>query len=563
MGVMRRIVTPPSPVEQASATLGGMNDLVTDPSHGGVPEASHGVVPAVPRGASGVLSRDGVRAPAGEPGAVPARDASGTAARDVPDAPARGDAGAVPDAASGEAVHAALRAARRAGAAWAARGLPGRLAVLCRVRRLLARDAAALAATLARPPADTLVAEVLPLAESARWLVRHAPRVLATRPAGPGRPLWLAGVRSEVRREPLGAVLVLSPSNYPLFLPGAQALQALAAGNAVCVKPAPGCAEPMRRFAALLAEAGLPPGVLHLLDEGVATGEAASRAGFDRILLTGSAETGSRVLAAAAEHLTPATMELSGADPVFVLPGADLDSVARNLAYGLRLNGGATCIAPRRVFVPRGLAPALEAALLPLLPAIPPAATPPAVAARLARLASEAVAQGARLCTQDGAPGRPLVLAEARSEMALLRQDVFAPWLALVPVADAEAALEAAAACPYALGASVFGPEADAVALAGRVRAGSVCVNDLIVPTADPRLPFGGRGRSGFGVTRGPEGLLELTVPKTVSVRRGRFRPHLDPARPGDAGRFAALIALLHGGWRERAAALRGVAGRG
>ena len=151
----------------------------------------------------------------------------------------------------------------------------------------------------------------------------------------------------------------------------------------------------LRQVDALLAEAGLPPGVLQLLDEGA--GEAASRAGFDRIVLTGSAETGARVLAAAAEHLTPATMELSGADPVFVLPGADVDLVARSLAYGLRLNGGATCIAPRRVFVPHGTAAALEAALLPLLPAIPSAATPPAVAARLERLAAEAVAQGAVL----------------------------------------------------------------------------------------------------------------------------------------------------------------------
>ena len=100
------------------------------------------------------------------------------------------------------------------------------------------------------------------------------------------------------------------------------------------------------------------------------------------------------------------------------------------------------------------------------------------------------------------------------------------------------------------------------MALAARVRAGSVCVNDLIVPTADPRLPFGGRGRSGFGATRGAEGLLEMTVAKTVSIRRGRFRPHLDAPKPGDAARFAHMTALLHGAWPDRWAALRGLAGR-
>ena len=457
---------------------------------------------------------------------------------------------------SARQVAAALARAREAGRDWAARPLSARLAVIARLRRLVARDAAALAATVARNPADTLVAEVLPLAEAARFLVRHAAAILAPVRLRGRAPLWLWGVRAELRREPCGAVLVLAPGNYPLFLPGVHALQALAAGNAVCVKPAPGCAAPVQALAALLREAGLPDGVLHLLDP--AAGEAASHAGFDRIVLTGSAETGSRVLAAAAGTLTPCTMELSGSDAVFVLPGADLDLVARCLAYGLRLNGGATCIAPRRVFVPRDLAVALEDKLLALLPGVPSAAVPEAVASRLAGLVRQAVADGARLAA--GGDGRPAVVADALPGMALLQHDVFAPWLALVPVADPAAALRVAAECPYALGASVFGPSGAATALTGRVRAGSVCVNDLIVPTADPRLPFGGRGRSGFGTTRGELGLLEMTVPKAVSIRRGRFRPHLDAAKPGDAVVFAHMTALLHGGWTDRWRALRGLA---
>ena len=367
------------------------------------------------------------------------------------------------------------------------------------------------------------------------------------------------GVRAELRREPCGAVLVLAPGNYPLFLPGAQALQALAAGNAVCIKPAPGCMAPMQALAALLREAGLPDGTLRLLEP--LTGEDAVRAGFDRIVLTGSAETGARVLAAAADTLTPATMELSGSDAVFILPGADLDLVARCLAYGLRLNGGATCIAPRRVFVPAAVAALLQAKLLALLPGIPDAIVPGGIATRLVALLAEATADGAEIVTSG--VGRPTVVADARPSMALLQRDVFAPWLALVPVADTAAALAAAEACPFALGASIFGPPAAARALAGQVRAGSVCVNDLIVPTADPRLPFGGRGRSGFGSTRGELGLLEMTVPKAVSIRRGRFRPHLNPAGPNDAALFAHMTALLHGPWRDRWAALRGLAAAG
>jgi len=445
-------------------------------------------------------------------------------------------------------IGATVEGVREAGRHWAAQGLAARLKVIAAVRRMIAREAAGLAATIPRPAADTLAAEVLPLAAAALFLLRAAPGLLRQRRLRRGRPLWLMGVRQEVRREPRGAVLILGPGNYPLFLPGVQALQALAAGNGVCVKPAPGASAPMLALAKLLERAGLPDGVFRVLDE--EAGPAAARAGFDFVILTGGAETGLRVMRAAAETLTPTAMELSGVDGVFVLPGADLALVAACLAYGLRLNGGATCIAPRRVFVPEGMAADLLALLLPRLP--PPALTPAPIAARLAVLLQEAEAQGARVAARN-----PAVLAGARPEMRLLQEDVFAPWLALVPVADTEAALTAADACPFALGASVFGPADAARKVAIRVRAGSVCINDLIVPTADPRLPFGGRGRSGFGVTRGAEGLLDMTVPKAISTRTGHFRPHLDGTLGVDSGKLLAMVRLLHGRWGDRWAALR------
>jgi acyl-CoA reductase-like NAD-dependent aldehyde dehydrogenase len=348
----------------------------------------------------------------------------------------------------------------------------------------------------------------------------------------------------------------LAPSNYPLFLPGAQLLQALAAGNAVCAKPASGCAAPLQALAGILKEAGLPAGVLQVLDDSAETGAAATSAAFDRIVLTGSAETGRSVLAAAAPRLTPATMELSGNDAVFVLPGADIEAVAAALVYGMRLNSGATCIAPRRVFLIPAAAERLAPALLARVGSLRLSPPPPVVAARLDRLVAEAVTQGAHVLHGSAETGA-LILADARPDMRLLREDVFAPWLALVPVADMAEALAAQALCPYALGASIFGPEPEARAMATRLAVGSVCINDIIVPTADPRLSFGGRGLSGFGVTRGAAGLLEMTVIKTVSLRRGRFMPHLAETRTDDARRYAGLIALLYGGPAQTLRALR------
>jgi delta 1-pyrroline-5-carboxylate dehydrogenase len=107
--------------------------------------------------------------------------------------------------------------------------------------------------------------------------------------------------------------------------------------------------------------------------------------------------------------------------------------------------------------------------------------------------------------------------------------------------------------CPYALGASVFGPEEPARRLAVRIRAGAVTINDLIVPTADPRLPFGGRGQSGYGVTRGAAGLLELTCVKTISLRRGHLRLHYQPTTAVDRTVFRQYLRAAHGrGWVGR-----------
>jgi acyl-CoA reductase-like NAD-dependent aldehyde dehydrogenase len=465
--------------------------------------------------------------------------------------------------------------ARAAQESWAETPIRRRLGVITRLRRLIARNATELSQSVGERPGraegETLALEVLPLADACHFLEREAEALLTPKRLGSkGRPLWLSGAAAEIRREPLGLILIVAPSNYPLFLPGVQIVQALVAGNAVLIKPAPGCVEPMRVMGELLEEAGLPAGLCGLLDETVEAGREAIAAGVDKLVLTGSAETGSRVLADLAPYLTPAVMELSGNDAVFVLPGADLDLTAKALAYGLRLNGGATCIAPRRVFADRGSALDLERRLAPLARAIPPVAVPERVRLQAAHLLHEAEFAGCRLIGPRFRPDEPrmapVIVADAVPELGLLREDIFAPILSMVPVTGEADALNAAAQCPYALGASIFGPESLARPLAARIRAGSVIINDLIVPTADPRLPFGGQGLSGFGVTRGAEGLLEMTAVKTVTVRSGRFRPHYDPVTPADTAMMLDYIAAAHGEgkrWPTMNRLVWGLMGRG
>jgi acyl-CoA reductase-like NAD-dependent aldehyde dehydrogenase len=451
---------------------------------------------------------------------------------------------------------AAVMAARHAQAAWAAQPLSQRLAVMRRLRHSIARQAETVARSVTAvtgwDTAETLAAEVLPLADACRFLERQAPHLLAPRRwLWRGRPWWLQRVTVEIRREPMGVVLLIAPSNYPLLLPGVQTLQALVAGNAVLLKPGQGGWPVACALAAHLEAAGLERGLLHVLPETPVAAHAAMAAGIDKVILTGSATTGAAVLNKLASHLTPAVMELSGCDAAFVRADADVDLVAQALQFSWRLYGSATCIAPRRVFVAPALAGVLEARLTRLANAMAPCAVAPAAAALVQELVAAACAEGARRLAGDFLPDgtmTPVLLTAATPAMRLLHTDLFAPVLALVTVRNDDEALAAAAQCPYALGATVFGAAAGARTLAYRVRAGVVLVNDVIVPAADPRLPFGGRGRSGFGVTRGAEGLLELTCIKAVAVRGGRWRPHFEPPRSQDVALFRAYIAAAHGG---------------
>ncbi|MGB5297046.1 MAG: aldehyde dehydrogenase family protein, partial [Thermoanaerobaculia bacterium] len=261
-------------------------------------------------------------------------------------------------------LHSMARA-RRAQRQWAEVGVAQRLDVIQRFRWALAERGSELARTveLTRSGglAETLSAEILPLADACRFLEKQATALLGPRkPSGRGRPLWLFGTSSEVQREPLGVVLIIAASNDPLQRPGVQTIQALVAGNAVLLKPGRSCSKAAKALVDLLIDCGLPKDLVALLDESPAAAQWAMDAGVDKVLLTGSLATGREVLARLVPNVTPAIVELSGCDAVFVLPNADLNLVARALTFGLRLNGGATCIAPRRVFVPKSRLYALQ-----------------------------------------------------------------------------------------------------------------------------------------------------------------------------------------------------------
>jgi aldehyde dehydrogenase (NAD+) len=266
-----------------------------------------------------------------------------------------------------------------------------------------------------------------------------------------------------------------------------------------------------------------------------------------------------------AETLTPSVMELSGADAVFVLEGADIARAVEAITFGLRINGSATCMAPRRIFVTEAVADHLTSALVTALDQLDPVPVPESTRALLRELVDEATLYGAKVlldgldvAPKDASTVYTTLLADVTPEMRIAQTDIFAPVLSILRVANNEAAIAAHSACPYALTASIFGPPGQAERLATRLRAGTVLINDIIVPTADPRASFSGRGRSGFGATRGREGLLAMTAPKSILRQRSRSRRAYQPNTAAHIPFFASFAQALHAGsLRARFAGLK------
>ena len=450
--------------------------------------------------------------------------------------------------------------ARAAFASTRNKSLNERLQVIRRFRITLANNATSFARDLSveanRSPQEFLASEIIPLLDACRFLEKNAAKILRPR-THRFMPLWLFGTRHEIIREPLGVVLIIGASNYPLFLPAVQVLQALVAGNSVLLKPAPAAIDCAQALSDLLLAAGLNQDHLQVLP---AAPEAASYAigrQMDKVFLTGSIETGRKVLIHAATAVTPAVVELSGCDGVFVLPDADLDLAAECIAFGLTLNSGNTCIAPRRAFVWKEVHASLIEKLRAALARRPKTFT--RATARSGPLVNlfEAISAGASLvngaASKNGIIEGPLVVANLRSDTPFATAENWGPNLSLISVANEAEAVSAYEKSAFALGASIFSRSTQSAhRLARSIRAGSICINDLIVPTADGRLPFGGRKQSGFGATRGPEGLLEMTAPKVISVRSPKSHFHLRPATEGQLDMLAAYSASAYSSGYKR-----------
>jgi acyl-CoA reductase-like NAD-dependent aldehyde dehydrogenase len=477
---------------------------------------------------------------------------------------------AIPADRVGESID-SLRAAQRA---WEAVPVRERLRPVRALRHLLATECDALcdaaARDLGKSTEETLAGDLLPLAAACKFLERRAAGLLRPRRVSSRlRPLWLSRQSDVVYRRPRGVVGIIGTWNYPLLLNGVQILQALTAGNGVVWKPSEVAPQSAAALFELLSD--FPPGLVLRLPATREMGGALADADVDHVVFTGSEAVGRKLAAHLGGRLVSSTLELSGCDAFFVLHDADVNLAARAAWFAATINRGQTCIAARRAFVQRPLYEAFLDALRPLVEQTSPVRLALAGQVRQAdRLVEAALSEKGRLISGkapeegDGQTCSLRVVADARPGWAVCQEASFAPLLAVLPFDDDRQAIEMQPQCPFGLAASIFtGNPSRAQEMAARLNVGMVTINDVIAPTAHPATPFGGRGASGWGVTQGAEGLLELTVPQVVSVRAGKWRPHYDPPGSTAMTRYETLRALLQHGhgrtWRQRWSALWGL----
>jgi len=421
---------------------------------------------------------------------------------------------------------------------------------LARLEALLRDNADAIARAIGadfgrRPEEETRLLEIFPALETARHARRHVARWM--RPERRATSLWFLPGRSRLQHQPLGAIGIVVPWNYPVLLAAAPLAGALAAGNRVMVKMSETVPETAALFARLVAERYAPDEVT-VVEGGVEVAQAFAALPFDHLLFTGSTTAGRNVLRAAAENLTPVTLELGGKCPAIVGAGYPLAHAAQRIAFGKLMNAGQTCLAPDYVLVPSGSERDFVAALRAEVgAAYPDLERSPDYCSmvdarhfdRVAGMLADARARGAEVvelappAAPDAGARRmpPYALLGVADSMRVAREEIFGPLLPVVPYATLEDAIAYVNARARPLALYCFDRDRAVVerVLAHTVSGGAT-VNDTILPIAQEDLPFGGVGPSGMGRYHGRDGFATFSVRKAVFYQSrlngmGLFKP--------------------------------------
>jgi succinate-semialdehyde dehydrogenase / glutarate-semialdehyde dehydrogenase len=385
-------------------------------------------------------------------------------------------------------------------------------------------------------PIGAAVDEVLKCARGCRFFAEHAAAALADEAAD------TSPSRSFVRFQPLGVVLGVMPWNFPFWQVFRFAAPVLMAGNVALLKHAstvPQCALAIEE---VFAAAGFAPGVFQTLL--IPSSGVGALIDDDRVVavsVTGSEAAGSAVAGRAGSRIKPTVLELGGSDPFIVMPSADLDEAARTAVTARTINNGQSCIAAKRFIVHEAVADEFARRFVEGMRSLR-IGDPLDTATQLGPLATreqrgilaeqvrQSVKLGARVLTGGhvvegpGAYYAPTVLTDIPTRSPAYREELFGPVGLLFRVPDVESAIALANDTTFGLGASVWThDEAERDRFIEEIESGLVFVNAIVA--SDPRLPFGGIKRSGYGRELAIDGLRAFVNVKTVSIRESGGRP--------------------------------------
>lgn len=410
-----------------------------------------------------------------------------------------------------------------------------RAARLRTLERMLQEQREAFAAAISadfgnRPREETDLLEIFPSLSGLRHALRHGRRWMRPRRGMADMAFLPASIMTVP--QPRGVVGIIVPWNYPLYLAVGPLIDALAAGNRAMIK----MSEFTPRFSALFAE---QCGRYFQADEvRVITGDADvaqafSALPFDHLLFTGSTAVGHHVMRAAAQHLTPVTLELGGKSPAIVGPNARFEHAVERILYGKLVNAGQTCIAPDYVLLPKQrVGDFLQAAKRIAKRLYPEASRATQYASiatdrhyqRLASLRDSAVSAGARAEVLfeggDDAASRllaPTLLLGVDDSMAVMQEEIFGPLLPLVTYDSLDQALAYVRSHPHPLALYLFEDDRATVKrVLAHTQAGGVTINDTLYHIAQHGLAFGGVGKSGMGGYHGEAGFRTFSHMKPV-----------------------------------------------
>jgi betaine-aldehyde dehydrogenase len=458
--------------------------------------------------------------------------------------------------------------------AWEALGNEGRYRWIGRLRDWILDNLEEISDTIQAETGKVrgdISSELFYVAELINFYGRNAEKFIGEETVRPQSAL-VASKKLVIQYRPHPVVGVISPWNFPLSMALGDSIPALQAGAAVVVKPSEFTPLSLVQvIGAWKTEIGAPD----IFDCVLGTGEVGSHLidAADCVQFTGSDRTGRKVMARAAETLTPVSLELGGKDPMIVLSDADLDRAVNAAAWGSMFNSGQVCLSVERIYVEEPVYDEFVAKLTKKVGGLRQGAdgrtpekdvgaiTSPNQRSVIEDHVSDALANGARAVTGGRAPEgpgdyyEPTVLLDVDHSMKVMRDETFGPVVGVMRVRDSEEAVRLANDTRYGLAASVFGEKNRAESVARRIEAGSVNVNDVISNMLAVGVPMGGWKQSGIGFRHGEYGIKKYTRPESIVVTRfaGKNEPTWYPYSKSRLGLVNRVVkAITARDWKRR-----------